>query len=54
MTFIRKEKTNITNYSNETIYNIDQNEVTGYSILLLIVIITLCYLLHYMKKKCKK
>ena len=55
MTLIRKESVNITHVSNETnTHNINQGEITGYALLLVITVITLCYILHHLRKKCKK
>ncbi len=55
MTLIRKESVNITNFSNKTsTNNINHGETTAYALLLVITIITLCYILHHLRKKCKK
>ena len=53
MTLIRKESVNITHFSNETnTYSINQGEITGYALLLVIVLIVLFYVFHNLKKKC--
>lgn len=53
MTLIRKESLNITHVSNETnTSSINQGEITGYALLLVIVLIVLFYVFHNLKKKC--
>ena len=54
MTLIRRESVNITHVSNETnTYSINQGEITGYALLLVIVLIVLFYVFHNLKKNVK-